>query len=104
MPTQDCNGLYYIVKPISVYARTSTQGEVQYLIMHALFILYPNYIYMNILQKSVDYRQLHSFLSVVLYDNAPKNKKKGKFFEVERILAKRKIRFVSFLKFRIIIL
>ena len=50
MPTQDCNGLYYIVKPISVYARTSTQGEVQYLIMHALFILYPNYIYMNILQ------------------------------------------------------
>ena len=49
MPTQDCNGLYYIVKPISVYARTSTQGEVQYLIMHALFILYPNYIYMNIL-------------------------------------------------------
>ena len=51
MPTQDCNGLYYIVKPISVYARTSTQGEVQYLIMHALFILYPNYIYMNILQR-----------------------------------------------------
>ena len=47
MPTQDCNGLSYIVKPISVYARTSTQGEVQYLIMHALFILYPNYIYMK---------------------------------------------------------
>ena len=44
MPTQDCNGLSYIVKPISVYARTSTQGEVQSLIMHALFILYPNYI------------------------------------------------------------
>ena len=49
MPTQDCNGLSYIVKPISVYARTSTQGEVPCLTMHALFILYPNYIYMNIL-------------------------------------------------------
>ncbi len=44
----------------------------------------------------VDYRQLHSLSSVVLYDNAPKIKKRGKFFEVDRILAKRKIRFVSF--------
>ena len=66
MPTQDCNGLYYIVEPISVYARTSTQGEVQYLIMHALFILYPNYIYMNILHPPPHFSPQMQFLTAFL--------------------------------------
>ena len=36
MPNQYCNGLSYIVKPISVYARTSTQGQVQYLMVRTV--------------------------------------------------------------------
>ena len=39
----------------------------------------------------VDYTQLNSFSSVVLYDSAPSasRSKKGKLYEVERIISRR---------------
>ena len=45
----------------------------------------------------VDYTQLNSFSSVVLYDSAPSasRSKKGKLYEVERIISRRKVRRVS---------
>lgn len=36
----------------------------------------------------VDYKQLNSLSSVVMYDTAPHPKKRGKLFEVERIITR----------------
>ena len=43
----------------------------------------------------VDYTQLHSLSSVVLYDTSFK-KSRGKLYDVERIIERRKTRYVSF--------
>ena len=45
----------------------------------------------------VDYKQLNSVSSVVLYDSAPSasRRKKGKLYEVERIISRQKVRRVS---------
>ena len=45
----------------------------------------------------VDYKQLNSVYSVVLYDSAPSasRRKKGKPYEVERIISTRRVRRVS---------
>lgn len=45
----------------------------------------------------VDYKQLNSVSSVVLYDCAPSasRRKRGKLYEVERIVSRRKVRRVS---------
>ena len=42
--------------------------------------------------RVVDYKQLNSFSSAVLFDTAPRSKK-SKFFEVERVITRRRIRF-----------
>ena len=44
--------------------------------------------------RTVDYRQLNSFSSAVLYDTARRSKK-SKLFEVERVITRRRIRHVS---------
>lgn len=44
--------------------------------------------------KQVDYVQLNSLSSVVLYDTA-KKAKNSRYFEVERIITRRKIPYVS---------
>ena len=44
--------------------------------------------------RVVDYKQLNSFSSAVLFDTAPRSKK-SKFFEVERVITRRRIRYVS---------
>lgn len=44
--------------------------------------------------RSVDYRQLNYFSSAVMFDTAPRSKK-TKLFEVERVITRRKIRYVS---------
>lgn len=52
----------------------------------------------NLSQKRalpVDYKQLNLFSSTVLFDTARKLKK-GKFYEVEKIITRRRIRYVSF--------
>ena len=36
---------------------------------------------------TVDYKQLHSFSSVVLYDTATRSKHTGRFYEAERFIA-----------------
>ena len=38
----------------------------------------------------VDYAQLHSLSSVVLYDTSGKKLKRGKFYNVERVIERRK--------------
>ena len=38
----------------------------------------------------VDYAQLHSLSSVFLYDTSRKKLKRGKFFNVERVIERRK--------------
>ena len=43
----------------------------------------------------VDYRQLHSLSSVVLYDTATHTRNRGRFFDVERIITRRKCDSVS---------
>ena len=47
--------------------------------------------------SKVDYKQLNSVSSVVLYDSAPSasRRKKGKLYEVEKIISRRKVRQVS---------
>ena len=45
--------------------------------------------------RMTDYVQLDNFSSVVLYDNLAPRKKKGKIFEVERIITRKKINHVS---------
>ena len=44
----------------------------------------------------VDYEQLHCLSSVVLYDTATKKFKMGKFYDVERIIERRKTKYVRF--------
>ena len=43
----------------------------------------------------MDYKQLNSLCSVVLYDTATTSRKKGKFYDVERIITRRRARNVS---------
>ena len=43
----------------------------------------------------IDYKQLDSFSSVVLYDTVPRKAKGTKLYEVERVITRRKIRYVS---------
>ena len=38
----------------------------------------------------VDYAQLHSFSSVVLFNTSSKKLKRGKFYNVERVIERRK--------------
>ena len=45
-------------------------------------------------RNNVDYQQLHSFSSTVLYDTTPK-RSRSKFFDVEKIIERRKRRQVS---------
>ena len=52
-------------------------------------------------RKSVDYKQLHSFSSVVLYDIATRSKHRGRFYDVERIITRRKCGSVSLVLFLI---
>ena len=42
----------------------------------------------------VDYQQLNSLSSVVLYDTVP-NRNKGRLWEVERVISRRTVRHVS---------
>lgn len=42
----------------------------------------------------VDYQQLNSLSSVVLYDTVPK-RNKGRLWEVERVISRRTVRHVS---------
>ena len=43
----------------------------------------------------VDYEQLNIFSSVVLYDSASKSRKKGKIYQVERIIGRKKEKHIS---------
>ena len=47
------------------------------------------------LSTRVDYVQLDNFSSVVLYDNSVPRRKKGKIYEVERIISRKKEKHVS---------
>ena len=40
------------------------------------------------------YSELHNFSSVVLYDGVSK-KKRGKIYEVERLISRKKVKYVS---------
>lgn len=44
----------------------------------------------------IDYVQLNSLSSVVLYDTATKKSRKGPFYEAERVIERRKAHFVRF--------
>ena len=44
----------------------------------------------------VDYAQLHQLSSVVLYDTSRKKLKKGKFYNVERVIERRKTKHVRY--------
>ena len=44
----------------------------------------------------VDYAQLHSLSSVVLYDMSGKKLKRGKFYNVERVIGRRKTKHVRY--------
>jgi hypothetical protein len=46
-------------------------------------------------RREIDYKQLNSLSSVVLYDTARKSRHKGKLYEVERIITRRTVRYVS---------
>lgn len=46
-------------------------------------------------QVDYSYAQLHNFSSVVMYDNSSPPQKKGKVFEVERIIGRKKEKHVS---------
>ena len=50
---------------------------------------------------TLDYKQLHSFSSVVLYDTATRSKNRGRFYDVERIISRRKCGSVSLVMFLI---
>ena len=50
---------------------------------------------------AVDYKQLHSFSSVVLYDTATRSRHRGRFYDAERIIARRKCGSVSLALFPI---
>jgi hypothetical protein len=43
----------------------------------------------------VDYSQLDSFSSVVMYDTVANRRKRTKLYEVERIVTRRRVRYVS---------
>ena len=45
--------------------------------------------------RDVHYAQLNNFSSVVLYNNTAPRKKKGKTFQVERIIGRKKEKHVS---------
>jgi hypothetical protein len=40
-------------------------------------------------RESIDYQQLNSFSSVVLYNKTKRSRKKGKLYEVERLIERR---------------
>ena len=44
-------------------------------------------------RDTADYTQLNAISSVVLYDSAPR--KKSKYYEVERIITRRRVPYVS---------
>ena len=48
---------------------------------------------------TVDYKQLHSFSSVVLYDTATRSKHRGRFYDAERIITRLKCGSVSLVLF-----
>ena len=43
----------------------------------------------------IDYKQLDSFSSVVLYDTVPRKTNGTKLYEVERVVRRKRIRYVS---------
>lgn len=45
--------------------------------------------------RDIDYKQLDSFTSVVLYDTVPSKKKAGRLYVVERVITRRRVRYVS---------
>ncbi len=47
------------------------------------------------LSARVDYVQLDNFSSVVLYNNTAPRRKKGKIYEVERIISRKKQKYCS---------
>ena len=52
----------------------------------------------------VDYKQLHSFSSVVLYDTATRTRNRGRFFDVERVITRRKCDSVSLVSILLLVL
>ena len=50
----------------------------------------------NCAVRVVDYAQLHSLSSVILYDTSSKKLKRGKFYVVERVIERRKTKHVRY--------
>ena len=53
---------------------------------------------------AVDYKQLNSFSSVVLYDTATHRRNRGKLFDVERIITRRRCDSVSLVSILLLVL